>query len=92
MNALLKNLKRGIPRDTVRQARLRPGPTLQMLEEKSRAMTQAAVKLEIAHDIVKGLLSDNATFGDREKAYEWLMTNYPPDNAALYAHRQDLEA
>lgn len=92
MNTLLKKLKRGIPRDTVRQARLRPTLTAKLLAEKNLAMIEAAVKLEIAHDIVKGLLNDDSTFGDIERAHRWLTTTHAPDNAALQAARQDIPA
>ena len=79
MKELISKLKLGLPKDLGKKFRIRPTATAREVDTVNAAMFVAAKKLEEAHAIVAGLLCDTATFGDRQRAYDWLLFNRPPE-------------
>lgn len=79
MKSLISKLKVGLPKTLGKKFRMRPTATAKEVADMNATMLVAASKLEEAYGIVAGLLRDNATFGDKEAAYDWLQINRPPE-------------
>ena len=83
MKELISKLKLGLPKDLGRKVKLKPTATAREVDAANAAMLVAAKKLDEAHGVIAGLLCDTATFGDRERAYNWLLINRPPEPITL---------